>query len=202
MGISDANHSYFYGSNAHRQPRPIAVMLEHNLASLSSCSLPPSPASTPTNSTHSVKKRKTASRSVSFGNTDSLTNIESTGDLSEGEKGCRWYQAIELQEIKSAARRLCLQGGIRDEEDSTRGMDVYYPSRQRNNRKFVEHVLEAYHFRYAGNPDHVRQLVERWSAKSKQRAIMRAKQDYHEAYPTPRECCLSEGHYKQHNFSS
>ena len=186
MGVSDAHFSQYH--NIHRRSRPTtaATMLEHNLLSLSACSLPPSPASTPTNSTHSVKRRRTCSRSVSFRQTDELAYIENAADLTQVDRDCRWYQAEELQEIKSAARRLCVQEtkglGCLSQEDSTRGMDVYFPSRQRNNRKFVEHVLEAYHFRCHGNSEHVRQLVERWSTKSRERASMRAQQDYLEAY--------------------
>lgn len=191
MGISEANHSHsYYSSNGIHRPIE-TTMLAHNLSSPSSSCLPPSPASTPTNSTHTVKKRKAFSRSVSFGSTD-VAYIENANDLTAEEKDCRWYQLEELQEIKAAARGLCVQetkGSGIGEDDSTRGMDVYYPSRQRNNRKFVEHVLEAYHFRCAGNAEHVRQLVERWSTKSRQRASMKAQQDYLDAYAaqSPRE---------------
>ena len=195
MGVSDANFcsSHYTNNLMHRRSLPTVSstnMLDNNLLSLSACSLPPSPASTPTTSTHSVKRRKTCSRNVSFHHSDELAYIESAADLTQVERDCRWYQADELQEIKSAARRLCVQeakGGlgsssISEQKESTRGMDVYYPSRQRNNRKFVEHVLEAYHFRCHGNAEHVRQLVERWSIKSRERASLRAQQDYLEAY--------------------
>ncbi|KAL3920734.1 MAG: hypothetical protein SGILL_003110 [Bacillariaceae sp.] len=160
------------------------TMLQQNPASW--CCLPPSPASTPT--THS-KKRKTASSSprVGFSSSNTIVYIESALELTQDDRNCRWYQVAELQDIKSLARRLCVQesknsSSTEEKTDSTRGMDVYYPSRQRNQKKFVEHVLEAYHFRCAGNSEHVRQLVERWSAKSKQRAATRGKQDFVDAF--------------------
>jgi hypothetical protein len=61
-------------------------------------------------------------------------------------------------------------------------MDVYYPSRQRSHKKFVEHVLEAYHHRCARNTDHVGQLAERWSAKHKERAAVKGMEDFYDAY--------------------
>ncbi|KAG7368891.1 hypothetical protein IV203_031634 [Nitzschia inconspicua] len=143
-----------------------------------------SPSSTPT--VNSSKKRKTSpSRRVSFGPTDTMACIERSSDLTEEDKECRWFQAHELEEIKSTARNLCVQEskGIHiAAKESTRGMDVYFPSRQRHNRKFINHVLQACHYRCVGDSEQVRLLVERWSAKSRQRAMDRAHQDFQEAY--------------------
>jgi hypothetical protein len=180
--------------NDHRRPPPSnTIMIEHScfsdarvggvlVASSSSC-LPPSPASTPT--LNSPKKRKIISRRVSFGPTETLAFIETRSIMTEQDKDCRWFQAQELQNIKTNARHLCIQeskGLDVPHDESTRGMDVYLPSRQRHHKKFIDHVLEAYHFRCAGDSEHVRLLVERWSIKSRKRATDRAQQDYMEVY--------------------
>lgn len=74
-------------------------------------------------------------------------------------------------------------------EDSVRGLDVYYPSRQRFNKKFIQHVLEAYHVRCAGNEEHVALLSEKWSKKNLHRALDVAKKDFFAAYfPHELEC--------------
>jgi hypothetical protein len=145
--------------------------------------LPISPASTPT--LKSPKKRKAVSRRVTFAPIENLAFIETRSDLTEQDKDCRWFQSRELHDIKSRARHLCLQeskGMVASSDESTRGMDVYFPSRQRHNKKFIEHVLEAYRFRCAGDSEHVGLLVERWSIKSRKRATERAQQDYMEVY--------------------
>ena len=69
-----------------------------------------------------------------------------------------------------------------DEEDSIRGMDVYYPARQKYCKKFISHVLEAYHVRCAGNDEQVALLAEKWSVKSQQRATKNGMNDFYIAY--------------------
>jgi hypothetical protein len=114
--------------------------------------------------------------------------IETTSELTGNDKHTVWYQSADLEEMKVSARRLYqsqLKGCLspeQKEQESTRGMEVYYPSRQKNHKKFVDHVLEAYHCRCAGNDEHVGMLAERWSMKSKQRAITKATEDFYEAY--------------------
>lgn len=193
MGIVDTGRSH---NHYLRRPRPSDIMIEHmgdssqlflqhGVTSRGAFCLPPSPASTPTLQ-HSPKKHKTARRGVSFGAVKTLALIEKSSEMTKDEKDSRWFQQKELDHIKVSARHLCVQqskGFEISPEDSTRGMDVYFPSRQRNHKKFIEHVLEAYHFRCAGDQEHVRQLVERWSAKSRNRASIRAQQDFLEAYP-------------------
>jgi hypothetical protein len=67
-------------------------------------------------------------------------------------------------------------------ENSTRGLDVYIPSRQRFCKKYIQHVLEAYHVRCVGNDEHVALLAEKWGKKSLMRAISVAKKDFVVAY--------------------
>ena len=74
-----------------------------------------------------------------------------------------------------------------DEEDSIRGMDVYYSARQRYCKKFIQHVLEAYYVRCVGNDEHVALLAEKWSVKSQKRAITAGMKDFYVAY-FPEEC--------------
>jgi len=72
--------------------------------------------------------------------------------------------------------------GSDNSKESARGLDVYYPSRQRFCKRFIQHVLEAYHVRCAGNDEHVSLLAEKWSKKSLNRAIDMAKKDFLAAY--------------------
>jgi len=66
--------------------------------------------------------------------------------------------------------------------DSIRGLDVYAPSRQRYTKKYIKHVLEAYHVRCVGNDEHVALLAEKWSKKSLARAVSMGEKDYLAAY--------------------
>ena len=66
--------------------------------------------------------------------------------------------------------------------DSIRGLDVYAPSRQRFTKKYIQHVLEAYHVRCVGNDEHVALLAEKWSKKSLTRAINMGEKDFLAAY--------------------
>jgi hypothetical protein len=197
MGIIEPSSQFH-----HRRPRPSDIMLEpapntyafangvlkygNMISAESRWGMPPSPASTPTKS--SPKKRKAITRRVSFGPAETLACIETSSEMSQEDKICQWFQSQELEDIKAKARELCAQESkgvdVSQCDESTRGMDVYFPSRQRFNRKFIDHVLEAYHYRCAGNSEQVRLLVERWSAKSRKRAMDKAQQDYHEAYPS------------------
>lgn len=66
--------------------------------------------------------------------------------------------------------------------DSIRGLDVYYPSRQRYGKKYIQCVLEAYHVRCVGNDLHVALLAEKWSKKNHTRAVVTGKKDFLVAY--------------------
>jgi len=63
------------------------------------------------------------------------------------------------------------------EKDSMRGMEAYVPSRQRFSKRFIEHVLEAYHERRYSH-EHVALLAEKWSQKTRLRALAIAEKDY------------------------
>jgi hypothetical protein len=120
---------------------------------------------------------------VRFGG-DSVDYIESSADMTDEEKTGVWYTRSELRSFKDQARQLCKQQklGILATNDSTRGMDVYFPSRQRAHAKYVYHILQAYYVHYAGNPEYVAQLSEKWSFRSKERALAVGIQDTYEAY--------------------
>lgn len=122
---------------------------------------------------------------ISFGPTEILSYIETTHELSWDERAERWYRPDEMEQMKRSARTLCqmqAKGHELSADDSIRGMDVYYPSRQRNHKKHVYHVLEAYRFICAKNNDHVAQLSEKWSFKNKERASAQGMKDFYEAY--------------------
>jgi hypothetical protein len=122
-------------------------------------------------------------KSVCFAGIQSVDLIESSTEMSDEEKHQIWFSASELEQFKSNARNLCRQQckGV-PTTDSTRGMDVYFPSRQRNHAKYIFHMVYAYHVQCAGNPDYLAQLAEKWSAKSTERALVAGRQDFYEAH--------------------
>lgn len=155
-----------------------------------------------------VKKRKC--RRVGFGPDQTLAHIERTYEISQEERDERWYRPPEIASFKQDARNLCRErighaknlhlnhtgstttrhGSRRSsstedeqhEEESIRGLDVYYPHRQRYCKKFIKHVLEAYHVRCVGNDRHVALLAEKWSKKSLDRAYATGKKDFFTVY--------------------
>ena len=145
-------------------------------------------------------------RQVEFGPDVTFAYIESSSEFTQVEKDDRWYRPSEIESFKKGARNLCrtqldaknasiprhsptqtvrkgLGNAANDTlQDSCRGLDVYYPARQRFGKKYIQHVLEAYHVRCVGNDVHVALLAEKWSKKSLQRAQMMAKKDFICAY--------------------
>jgi hypothetical protein len=136
-------------------------------------------------------------KSVSFSAMDQYAMIESSEDWTEDERNASWYGRSELDACKSKARKLCQQHYKKNptnananasttssipSDESVRGMEVYFPSRQRAHAKFVFHVLHAYHVQCVGNPDYVGQLCAKWSAKASERALVNGIQDFYEAY--------------------
>lgn len=126
----------------------------------------------------------TQKESVKFGG-GSVVYVESLEEMAEEDKHDIWYTKCELGDFKQRARQLCKQqqmGCFNTSEESTRGMDVYFPSRQRAHAKYVSHILQAYYIQCAGNPEYVARLAEKWSLKSTQRALHMGIQDSYEAY--------------------
>lgn len=156
--------------------------------------------------------KKRIYRKVGFGPDVTLAYIESAFEFTQEEKDDRWYRSSQISSFKDDARKLCRtqiedvrngcsiprhsvrndessifsegdsyeQNGI--SEDSIRGLAVYSSTRQRYCKKFVQHVLEAYHVRCVGNDEHVALLAEKWSTKSLNRALHMAKKDFLAAY--------------------
>lgn len=156
-----------------------------------------------------AKKRRcrTADKRVSFGD-EIVVYIETAYEITQEEKDSRWYQFIELEAFKQSAKSLyrvrivdsninikkvkeedigknydLIQDQNHDEKeeevDSIRGMGTYHPSRVRYCKKFVKHVLLAYHVKCGpGNKDHVALLSTKWSTKNKNRAIDTGKKDF------------------------
>ena len=124
------------------------------------------------------------SKSVSFGDV-SVSYIESCADMDQPHRDQVWFRRSELEQIKRSAKDLCKLVNKNvpvAPGDSIRGMDVYFPSRQRAHSKFVFHVLQAYHVKCDRNSEYVGLLAESWSSKSKERALVNGIQDFYEAY--------------------
>lgn len=125
-----------------------------------------------------------ARKNVSFGGIKSINYIESARDMSNQDVEDRWFTRSQLGEFKASARTLAKQeyhGKPISSLESTRGMDVYFPHRQRYHAKYVQHVLEAYHVRCKGNPELVAQLCENWSTKSRDRSMVAGIEDFYSA---------------------
>jgi len=162
-----------------------------------------SPRAAPTEPSPSKKRR--CSRKVDFGPDMTLAYIESAVEFTQAEKDERWYRPSEISSFRGDARKLCKtrmddirnisegvsipdsstgneKSVIPSSTDSIRGLDVYYPSRQRYGKKYIGHVLEAYYVRCVGNDEHVALLAEKWSKKNLNRAIRTGKKDFLAAY--------------------
>jgi len=151
---------------------------------------------------HQSPCKRRRCRKVEFGPDVTLAYIESSSEFTQVEKDDRWYRSSQVESFKKGARNLCrtqldannasiprhsptqtLRKGHNNAandtlQDSCRGLDVYYPARQRFGKKYIEHVLEAYHVRCVGNDVHVALLAEKWSKKSLNRAQIMAKKDF------------------------
>jgi hypothetical protein len=173
------------------------------------------------------KKRRC--KKVNFGPDMTLAYIESSSEFTQVEKDDRWYRSSQIESFKKGARNMCrtqlhaknasiprhsptlsVRKGITavsthendTSKDSCRGLEVYYPARQRYCKKYITHVLEAYHVRCVGNDVHVALLAEKWSKKSLHRALIVAKKDFISAYyfqskEVEYECPLPEEKQKQ-----
>lgn len=124
-------------------------------------------------------------QSVTFGGIQSLDFIESSRDMTDQDIEDRWFTRSQLYDFKRNARTLCKEehrGKDIGEDESTRGMDVYFPARQKSHSKYIYHVMQAFHVDCKGNPEYVAQLCEKWSAKSRDRAMLAGIQDFYQAY--------------------
>jgi hypothetical protein len=156
----------------------LPIELEDWTNSCSSLSLEPT-------STTKPQQQQQQRRSVSFGGIQSLDFIESSRDMTDQDLEDRWFTRSELADFKLRARTLFkdeYNGKDVGEDESTRGMDIYYPSRQKSHAKYIYHVMHAFHVECKGNPEHVAMLCERWSTKARDRAIVAAAQDFYQAY--------------------
>ena len=137
-------------------------------------------------------------KSVSFGGIQSIDYIESARDMSMEDVEDRWFTREQLQEFKASARTLAkleYHGKPISNLESTRGMDVYFPQRQRSHSKYVKSVLEAYHVRCKGDPELVAQLCEKWSTKSRDRSMLTGIEDFYSAYvPAMQQLPLNRNH--------
>ena len=161
------------------------------------------------------KRRYRKDRRVSFGPDVILAYIETSCEITQKEKDNCWYQSIELEAMKKSAKSLCqarISNNIvnfkkagegvennycsdqnqdqeeEDDDDSLRGLGAYYPSRVRYCKKYIKHVLEAYHSKFGpGDEEHVAFFATKWSTKNRQRAIESGMKDFYIAYEIPKQ---------------
>jgi len=131
----------------------------------------------------SNEERRWKSRRVRFAAADTVVCIESTDDWTDYERHASIWSASELFCIKKSAKSMCKRyhkaNVIQTETDSIRGMDVYFPSRQRAHAKYIAHVVQASRGHLKEQLAH---LCDKWSQTSKERAAAVALQDFYEAY--------------------
>ena len=123
---------------------------------------------------------------ISFSEMDSVVLVESSEDWTDEERENMWFSRKELDCFRRQARKLCVKeqtkGYVLPEEDSTRGMDIYFPSRKELHAQYIFHVLKAYYEQCAGDPDQVAFFAEKWSRRNTERALMAGIHDMCEAY--------------------
>lgn len=126
-----------------------------------------------------------SNRGVSFSKMDSVVLIESSEDWSQEERDNSWYRQHALEKCKKKAIKLCrreAKGEATKPEDSTRGMEIYFPARKKAHAEYTYYVLFAYYEQFAGNPEYVAHLAEKWSAANKEQAHIVGIRDMYEAY--------------------
>ena len=125
------------------------------------------------------------STTISFSEYDSVMFVESSEEWTEEEREKTWFSSFELDGFRREARQLCLiqsHGFVLSEQHSTRGMDIYFPSRKEAHKQYVHYILKAYYEQCKGNADQVAHFAEKWSRRNTERAITEGISDMCEVY--------------------
>ena len=125
-----------------------------------------------------IRPSEGSSRHVSFEEYVEIELIEHISEMSEGEKHDIWYRRCELDDFKRQARKLCKTKS--KGQESTRGLECYFPQRMRRFQRTNDEVLRTCLF--AGDSDEVGQVAEQYNAEARQLALTTGIQDFYEAY--------------------
>jgi hypothetical protein len=118
------------------------------------------------------------SRHVSFDEYVEIELIEPISEMTEEEKHDIWYRRCELDDFKIQARKLCRTKS--NGQESTRGLECYFPQRMRCLQRTNYQVLRACLF--AGDSEQVGQVAEEYNAEARRLALATGIQDFYEAY--------------------
>jgi hypothetical protein len=119
-----------------------------------------------------------SSKHVSFDEYVEIELIEPISEMTEEEKDDSWYHRCELDDFKYQARKLCKSKS--KGQESTRGLECYFPQRMRGFQRTNDQVLRAYLF--SGDSEQVGQMAEECNADARRLALATGVQDFYEAY--------------------
>ena len=125
-----------------------------------------------------MRASRGSSKGVSFDEYVEFELIEPISEMTQEEKDNSWYRRCELDDFKQQARKLCktkYKG-----QESTRGLECYFPKRMRDFQRTNDQVLRAYMF--SGDSEQVGQIAEQCNAEARHLALATGVQDFYEAY--------------------
>jgi hypothetical protein len=125
-----------------------------------------------------MRASRGSAKQVSFDEYVEFELIEPISELTEEEKHDCWYRRCELDDFKQQAKKLCktkCKG-----QESTRGLECYFPQRMRGFQRTNDQVLRAYMF--SGDSEQVGQIAEQCNAEARHLALATGVQDFYEAY--------------------
>merc|ERR1712179_15941 len=85
-----------------------------------------------------LRSTRSKSKRVSFNSMESIFLVESSEDWTDSERKSTWFKHSELKRIKKNAGKLCKleANGVFSADESTRGMDIYFPPRKEEHAKY------------------------------------------------------------------
>jgi hypothetical protein len=125
-----------------------------------------------------MRASRGSSKHVSFDEYVEIELIEPISEMTEEEKDNIWYLRCELDDFKHQARKLCKTKS--KGQESTRGLECYFPQRMRCFQRTNDQVLRAYLF--SEDSEQVGQMAEECNAEARHLALATGVQDFYEAY--------------------
>ena len=119
-----------------------------------------------------------SSNHISFEEYVEIELMEHISEMTEEEKDDIWYRRCELNDFKHQARKLCKTKS--KGQESTRGLECYFPQRMRCTKRTNDQVLRTCWF--AGDSDETGQMAEQYNAEARRLALTTGIQDFYEAY--------------------
>ena len=119
--------------------------------------------------------------SVTFDDVEQIAYvITPISEMSKEEKNATWYTGSDLERFKQTARKLCKDKSLLTSEDSIRGMECYFPSRQKAHKQALDKILRTCMF--CDDDDLVAQVAEECSLHARKVARAAGVHDFYAAY--------------------